>query len=83
MQVAALPHPPHGSVSGPHCGFSSPYIFYKHESLSDPGSVYRAILIRDPFTGSIEISFDQHESVCIGGGVDKGKFETVRRQCTM
>eukprot|EP01034_Spumella_vulgaris_P025888 gene25888-32395_t len=75
IPVADLPHPPYGTISGPNCNFYSSEIFYHYSDLSDPGSIYRAIIKRDVCTGSIEISFDQLNSIVIPG-VDKYEFET-------
>ena len=60
--VATLPHPPCGSISAVTCGFSSPHIFYKYSSFDDPGSTWHALVSRDSYSGSIEISFDCYSS---------------------
>ena len=37
---------PNLSVLGPNCSFYSSEIFYKYSDMSDPGSIYRAIIDR-------------------------------------
>lgn len=80
IPVADLPHPPHGTINGPNCNFYSSEIFYQYSSFSDPSSVYRALVARDPFNGSIEISFHQVNSTEIPG-LDKYQYETVQEFC--
>ncbi len=74
IPVADLPHPSHGTISGPNCNFYSSEIFYQYSDFSDPSSIYRALIDRDPYTGAIEISFSQVNSTEIPG-IDKYKFE--------
>jgi protease II len=80
IPVADLPHPPFGTIIGPHCNFYSSEIFYQYSSFSDPSSVYRAVVQRDPFNGSIEISFHQVNSTEIPG-LDKYHYETIQEFC--
>ena len=40
--MAALPHPPLGTISGPYCSTKSYDIFYRFSSYSEPCSIYRA-----------------------------------------
>lgn len=77
IPVADLPHPSHGTISGPNCNFYSSEIFYQYSDFSDPSSIYRALIDRDPYTGAIEISFSQVNSTEIPG-IDKYKFEIVQ-----
>jgi protease II len=74
IPVADLPHPAHGTISGPNCNFYSSEIFYQYSDLSDPSSIYRALIDRDPYSGAIEISFSQVNSTNIPG-IDKYKFD--------
>ena len=78
--MADLPHPQFGTIAGPSCSFHSSQIFYRCSDLSDPGSIYRAVINRDLFSGSIEIFFDQLSSVAIPG-VDKYRYETIKEVC--
>jgi prolyl oligopeptidase len=80
IPVADLPHPPFGTISGPNCNFYSSEIFYQYTSFSDPSSVYRAVVERDAFNGSIEISFHQVNSTEIPG-MDKYHYETIQEFC--
>lgn len=80
IPVAGLPHPPHGTIQGPTCSFYSSEIFYNYTDLSDPGSIYRAIILRDAATGSIEISFEQINSFFLPG-IDKYSFDTRKVTC--
>jgi len=82
IPVAELPHPPYGTISGPNCSFSSSQIFYRCSDLSDPGSIYRAVIKRDLFSGSIEIIFDQLGTTTLPG-LDKYQFETTSEKCTI
>ena len=78
--MADLPHPLYGTITGPYCSFYSSQIFYRCSDLSDPGSIYRAVINRDLFSGSIEIFFDQLSSVNIPD-IDKYQFETIKEVC--
>lgn len=80
IPVADLPHPQFGTITGPSCSFYSSQIFYRCSDLSDPGSIYRAVINRDLFSGSIEIFFDQLSSVTIPA-VDKYRYETIKEIC--
>ena len=80
IPVADLPRPEFGTITGPCCSFHSSQIFYRCSDLSDPGSIYRAVINRDLFSGSIEIFFDQLSSVAIPG-VDKYRYETIKEIC--
>ena len=80
IPVADLPRPLYGTITGPYCSFYSSQIFYRCSDLSDPGSIYRAVINRDLFSGSIEIFFDQLSSVNIPD-VDKYQFETINEIC--
>lgn len=80
IPVADLPHPLYGTISGPNCNFYSSEIFYQFSSFSDPSSVYRAVVDRDPFNGSIEISFHQVNSIEIPS-LDKYHYETLEDIC--
>jgi protease II len=80
IPVADLPHPPHGTINGPNCNFYSQEIFYQYISFNDPSSIYRAVVDRDPFNGSIEISFHQVNSTEIPG-LDKYHYETIQEFC--
>lgn len=70
----------HGTITGPNCSFYSAQILYRCSDFSDPGSIYRAVINRDMFSGSIEIIFDQLSSVMVPG-TDKYNYETIREVC--
>lgn len=80
IPVADLPHPPHGTISGPYCNFYSSEIFYSYSDFSEPASIYRATIERDTFTGSIEISFQEVHTTHILG-IDKYQFQTIQQYC--
>lgn len=82
IPAADLPHPQFGTIDGPYCNFYSSEIFYQHTGFSDPGSIYKAIIKRDVFSGDIEISFDQMYSSSIPS-INKYDFNTfVERWCS-
>lgn len=57
--IASLPHPQFGVITSIHCHYYSTTIFYEFNNLSDPCSVYRAIVRRNSQSGLVELSFDQ------------------------
>eukprot|EP01039_Chlorochromonas_danica_P000117 gene118-125_t len=67
IPVASLPHPSFGTIMGPNCSFYSSEIFYQFTGYSDPSSIYRASIDRNPFTGSISITFDEVNSTSLPG----------------
>eukprot|EP01038_Epipyxis_sp_PR26KG_P014051 gene14051-18844_t len=73
--VADLPHPPYGTIYNINCDFYSSEIFYQYSDLSDPCSIYRAVVDRDIYSGAIEISFDQVYSTNIPN-INKYEYET-------
>ena len=82
--VATLPHPPCGSITSVTCDFSSPHIFYRYSSFDDPGSIWHALVSRDSYNGSIEISFDCYssckealEQMFAGSGDEGVEFEVL------
>lgn len=77
--IAALPHPQYGVVTAINCNYHSSTIFYEFNSLSDPCSVYRAMIRRGQSTGFVELSFDQLCRVHISG-IDLNKFEVLQDQ---
>lgn len=75
--AAALPQPTFGTITmyTPSCSFFSYNIFYKFSGFSHPCSIFRAQIIRNSGSGSIEISFDELYNVSVPG-IDPYYFET-------
>lgn len=81
VPMADLPHPPYGSISGPHCNFFSTEIFYAYMDFAEAASIFRVLIDRDPYSGSIEISFNEVHTTILPGIVPKHLFTTVQELC--
>jgi hypothetical protein len=81
MSFVSLPHPANGTISTPSCSFFSSDIFYKCSGFSDTGSIFRAILKRESFQGSISMSFDQFYISTLPYEIDSYDYETKQIFC--
>eukprot|EP01033_Poteriospumella_lacustris_P014372 gene14372-biopygen6522 len=80
IPVADLPHPPYGTITGPNCNFYSTEIFYQYSDFAEASSIYRVLIDRHPYTGTIEISFHEVHSTIIPT-VNKYAFTTIQETC--
>jgi protease II len=78
--IAELPLVRHCFVQGPWCNFQSPNIFYSCSGFAEPSSIFRTVVIRNAFSGSIELQFEPSFIPCVPC-LSPSSFETSQDFC--
>ena len=79
--IAELPNIRHCDIAGPCCHFQSPNIFYHSSGFSEPGCIFRTMIIRNVYSGAIELQFEPAFTTTFPAGIQLYSYETRQDFC--